>query len=331
MSINPIWGNWFKITTMHHSTLLQEVYDAFKGKCRLAGTYIYTKPIAVILDLDLVKMVLIKDFSKFVNRFDYHNPKDILAQHLFSVDDKIWRSLRTKLTPTFTSGKMKYMFPTMVKVGQEFVAAFERELEKSNGYCMEMHDMNARFTTDVIGTCVFGIECNSLRDPNVEFRRMGRRVFGHKHFSIKWQLIAKFYGNMLRFLGVKRFPMEIESFFIRIVNDTVLQREKRGIKRNDFIDLMIELKNQKDSNGKPLLSLDLVAAQLFVFFAAGFETSSSNMSYGLYELAKNPHIQEKLRAEIQETLAKHNNELTYEAMMEMTYLDQVISGKNLFP
>lgn len=328
LQINPIWGNWFKLTTLHHSQLLQEVYDTFKGKCRLAGTYIYTKPIAVILDLDLVKTILIKDFTKFVNRFDYHNPNDVLAQHLFNADDKIWRSLRTKLTPTFTSGKMKYMFPTIVKVAQDFSAAFEKELEQSNGYCMEMHDMNARFTTDVIGTCVFGIECNSLKDPNVEFRRIGRRLFGRKDFNIKWHLMARFYGNILRLVGVKRFPLEMESFFLRIVNDTVLEREKRGIKRNDFIDILIELKNQKDKDGKPLLSMNLIAAQLFVFFAAGFETSSSNMSYGLYELAKNPHIQEKLRNEIQATLEKHNNELTYEAMMEMKYLDQVISGKN---
>ncbi|KAM7354431.1 cytochrome P450 6a16 [Cochliomyia hominivorax] len=325
LEINPIWGNIPKLTTLHHSQLLQEVYDAFKGKARLAGTYIYTKPIAVILDLDLVKTILIKDFSKFVNRFETHNPKDVLAQHLFSADGEIWRNLRTKLTPTFTSGKMKYMFPTMVQVAQEFALSFEKELEKSDSHCIDMYDMNARFTTDVIGSCVFGVQCNSLKDPNVEFRQIGKRIFGRKNFSIKYRLFSIFYAKILIMLGVKRFPKDMENFFVRIVRETVLERERLNIKRNDFIDLLIDLKNQKDANGKPLLSLNLVAAQLFVFFAAGFETSSSNMSYGLYELAKNPDKQEKLRNEILENLEKHNNELTYEAMMEMSYLDQVIT------
>ncbi|KNC24551.1 Cytochrome P450 6a2 [Lucilia cuprina] len=325
LEINPLWGNIPKLTTMHHSQLLQELYETFKGKAKLAGTYIYTKPIAVILDLDLVKTVLIKDFNKFVDRFEFHNPKDILAQHLFSADGEIWRSLRTKLTPTFTSGKMKYMFPTMVQVAQEFAKAFERELSNSATNSVEMHDMNARFTTDVIGTCVFGVQCNSLRDSNVEFRQVGRRIFGRNDFSIRYRLFTLFYGKILKIVGLKRFPIDMEKFFVRIVRDTVLERERLNIKRNDFIDLLIDLKNKKDTNGKPLLSLDLVAAQLFVFFAAGFETSSSNMSYGLYEMAKNPDKQEKLRNEILETLKKHNNELTYEAMMEMSYLDQVIS------
>ncbi|XP_065356768.1 probable cytochrome P450 6a14 [Calliphora vicina] len=322
---NPIWGNIPKITTMHHSELLEELYESFKGKEKLAGTYIFTKPIAVILDLDLVKTVLIKDFNKFVDRFEFHNPKDILAQQLFSANGEIWRSLRTKLTPTFTSIKMKYMFPTMMQVAQEFANCFEKELSNSATHTVEMHDINARFTTDIIGNCVFGVQCNSLKDSNVEFRQVGKRIFGYNDFSIRCRIFILFYGKFLQMLGLKRFQLDMENFFVRIVRDTVWEREKLNIKRNDFIDILINLKNQKDANGKPLLSLDLIAAQLFIFFAAGFETSSSNMSYGLYEMAKNPDKQEKLRNEIMETLEKYNNELTFEAMMEMSYLDQVIS------
>lgn len=68
-----------------------------------------------------------------------------------------------------------------------------------------------------------------------------------------------------------------------------------------------------------------MAAQAFVFFVAGFETSSSNMSYALFELAKNQDVQQKLRMEINDSIGKHGK-LTYEAMMEMPYLDQTITG-----
>ena len=76
--------------------------------------------------------------------------------------------------------------------------------------------------------------------------------------------------------------------------------------------------------------MDLVAAQAFVFFIAGFETSSTTMAYALYEVARQTDIQDRVRAEIDEVLKKHDGEITYESLMEMSYLHKVVSGKLLF-
>lgn len=46
----------------------------------------------------------------------------------------------------------------------------------------------------------------------------------------------------------------------------------------------------------------------------------------LYELAYRPQIQDRLLHEIESVLQKHDGELTYEAIAELTYLDQVING-----
>lgn len=70
----------------------------------------------------------------------------------------------------------------------------------------------------------------------------------------------------------------------------------------------------------------LLAAQLFVFFAAGFETSSTTIGNALYELARNKSIQEKLRQEIRNELIQTNGKLTYDNIKNMKYLDKVIKG-----
>jgi cytochrome P450 family 6 len=72
-----------------------------------------------------------------------------------------------------------------------------------------------------------------------------------------------------------------------------------------------------------------VAAQVFMFFVAGFEPSATTMSFCLYELALNPDIQDRLRHEIDTVLEEHGGNVTYEGIQEMKYLDKIISGKML--
>jgi cytochrome P450 family 6 len=73
--------------------------------------------------------------------------------------------------------------------------------------------------------------------------------------------------------------------------------------------------------------MNSLAAQAFVFFVAGFETSSTTMTFCLYELSVNPDIQERLQSEIDTVLQKHDGKVSYEAIQEMNYLDKVVSGK----
>lgn len=69
-------------------------------------------------------------------------------------------------------------------------------------------------------------------------------------------------------------------------------------------------------------------AQAISFFVAGTETSSGTMAFTLYELCMHPHIQDKVRSEVMSCIKKHGG-CTYEAVHDMKYLNQCISGKNL--
>jgi cytochrome P450 family 9 len=70
-----------------------------------------------------------------------------------------------------------------------------------------------------------------------------------------------------------------------------------------------------------------ITSQALIFFFGGFDSVSSLMCFMSYELGANPDVQEKLRQEIDETLQNCNGKLTYEALMNMKYMDMVTSGK----
>lgn len=72
--------------------------------------------------------------------------------------------------------------------------------------------------------------------------------------------------------------------------------------------------------------MNVLAAQCFVWFIGGYETSSITLTFTLFELSRNPEIQVRAQEEIDTVLSKHEGKLTYETLQEMTYLDMIVSG-----
>lgn len=309
-------------SVIHMSHFLQNIYEKYKGKDKIAGFYILFQPSVIILDVDLYKNILIKDFNYFDERGMYYNEvDDPISAHLFALNGEKWRPLRTKLSPAFTSGKMKFMFSTIVDVGDRLRTTVQ-QITEENGQIIEIKDILARYTTDVIGTCAFGIECDSLNDPNAEFRNMGRDVFAKTRHSGIVQNFLSVIPSIAHFFRIKVFREYLSEFFLRTAIDNIKYREEHNIRRNDFIDLLIKLREETNTS----LTYNEMAAQAFVFFLAGFETSSTALSYCLYELSQLPDVQEKIRQEIHTVMKKYDNKLTYEATMEMVLVEAAING-----
>ncbi|XP_014244487.1 cytochrome P450 6a2-like [Cimex lectularius] len=317
------------LSKIYQGHIIEKIYNELSPH-PFGGFYIVQAPHLMLRDPQLIKHIMVKDFSHFRSRFGKrYSPNDPLSQHLFNLEGDLWRSVRVKLTPTFTSGKMKMMYALFEACANNL----SKVLDDSVGKDVDIKDLFARFTTDVIATCAFGLEANSLKDPKNEFRTMADKIFPpYVSNLVKFSFLARFspLKSLIGVLGLKFVPRKVNDFIINTIRDTIDYREENNVKRNDFLNLLIEMKNKplnEDGQKKDELEMDLgmIAAQCYVFFAAGFETSSSVQSYALYELAFNQDIQKTLREEIDEVLAKHGGKPTYEALQEMPYLEQVIN------
>lgn len=113
------------------------------------GTYAALRPSMVITDPELARTILIKEFQHFHDR----PPKidetyDPLSGHLVFLSGKKWANLRTKLTPTFTSGKLKAMFPTLVACGDPLKGFMDKVAK--NQETVEVREVLAQYTTNVM-------------------------------------------------------------------------------------------------------------------------------------------------------------------------------------
>ncbi|KAK5638806.1 hypothetical protein RI129_013101 [Pyrocoelia pectoralis] len=321
-------------------TAFRKFYDTVKanGK-KFGGYYFFMRPIFVPVDLDLVKRIMLNDFSHFTDHVIHVDEEyDPLSIHLFAMKGARWKKLRIKLTPTFTSGKMKMMFETLVLCSTNLTAVLDEMVDQKEP--IDIKEVIARFTTDIIGSCAFGLECNSLKNPDSEFRRYGKLFFDTSLRDSIVRLLTLILPEFFTIFRVRSHRKDVTDFFMNVVQQTVRYRETNNIIRSDFMHLLLQIKNNvkitendvgelksgKIANeSEASLTIKELAAQCFVFFLAGFETSSTTTTFCMYELVANTKLQDALREEIMTVLNKYKGKITYDAIMEMTFMDKCIN------
>jgi len=220
----------------------QSSYRKLEGK-KYGGIYSFTEPRFLLRDPDIIKTILVKDFHSFHDHGLFRDEDlEPLSGHLFLIGGSRWKNLRAKLTPTFTSGKMKMMFQTFIECGQELGSILEKSA--SNEEIIEIKDIMARYSTDIISSCAFGIQCNCLKNPDAEFRQWGRKFFAPSLRNATTAFLNETIPNLMGLLKVTPIDPKIARYFQSMVEDTVNYRERNNVTRNDFLQLLIQIKNK---------------------------------------------------------------------------------------
>ncbi|XP_077294134.1 putative cytochrome P450 6a14 [Arctopsyche grandis] len=306
-----------------------EHYQMFPNE-KYFGQYGGIKPELVVCDPDLIRQILIKDFNNFTDRFHGRDfEADVLMQNILILEGEKWREVRHKLSPTFTSSKLKNMFYLIVERGEEF-RKYINSIE-TNDKAIDCNELAAKFTTEVIGSVGFGVSMNCMSDDNAPFRKQGRTIFEMNFQKAFTYILSAVSPNAAKFLKISFFSRQLNTFFLNSIKDIVKQRENTNVKRQDFVDLLLELRKNSSfesksskSSGNILIDDKFMTAQAFVFFAAGFETTANVIGFTLHELAYNLDVQEKVIDEITDVLNTFNGKLSYDAISKMTYLEMVI-------
>ena len=220
----------------------EEFYKKFEGK-KYGGIFAFTKPVFIFRDPDIIKNVLVKDFLSFHDHGLFIGEEiEPLTGHLFLLRGSRCRNLRVKLSPTFTSGKMKMMFQILVDCGHELGSILEKCA--SNEEVIEIKDILARYSTDIIASAAFGIQCNCLKNPEAEFRQWGRKIFAPSFRNAITGFFSQLFPKVLSVLRLAPIDPKVSKYFRKMVQDTVNYREKNSITRNDFMQLLIQIKNK---------------------------------------------------------------------------------------
>lgn len=318
---------------------ITELYN--QSKEAVVGVLIALHPVLILRDPTLIQNVMTRDFSNFNHRGAYSNEDiDPLMNNLLMQDDKKWKLNRIRMNPAFTSIKLKGMFNNILDCGSSLHKYIDRFAK--SGETVEIHDMFARYMTNVIASIAFGINIDCIENPKEEFKVYGSRLFEPTLTNMLRLNLAFIYPKLAEKMRMRIIDKDVSDFMIETVRQNFEFREKNNVVRKDFFQLLMQLQNtgrvsedddwsaeviDKEEKG---MSFEEMAAQAYAFFVGGYDPSTATMSFCAYELAKNLDIQSKVRNEINQVLEKHDGKLTYESIHDMKYLDSCIDGKTFF-
>uniref|UniRef100_A0A1L8E4C8 Putative cytochrome n=1 Tax=Nyssomyia neivai TaxID=330878 RepID=A0A1L8E4C8_9DIPT len=348
-------GNYLPIFLRKTSLFeyLKNIHNDFPNE-KIIGHFDFRKPIIVILDPEIAKQVSVKDFENFVDHQEIFNEETDpdFGNSLFALKGQKWKDMRATLSPAFTGSKMRLMCDLIVEICEQMVDFLKDEVKEKGPQVYEAKEIFSKLASDVIGTCAFGIKVDSLKEPENQFYQTAKKLFNFANVMILVKMILyRIVPRLMYLLKIPLFDEKCRSFMKNLVLDTMKVREEKKIIRPDMIHLLMEAqkgnlthstteKETTNSAGfatvtessigltanKRTWSEDEIVAQCFVFFLAGYDTSSTMLGFIIYELMVNPEIQEKVFKEISEANANLGGKpLKYETLHQLKYLDMVIS------
>ncbi|XP_019538184.2 probable cytochrome P450 6d4 [Aedes albopictus] len=297
---------------------INQVYWQTKGQ--LVGIYLFFRPAILIRDAHLAQQIMTTDFNHFHDRGIYCNEEgDPFSANLFALPGKRWRNLRNKLTPLFTGGKLRGMMPTILEVGDKLQKYLEPVSESQE--VVDIRDIVSRFVLEIIASVFFGFEANCIEDRDDAFSKVLREAQGERLSAVLRAAAMFVCPGLLRYTGISSLEPDVIAFVSGIVTKQIEHREKTGVTRKDFIQQLINIRREAEQNQEVPMSLEQCAANVFLFYAAGSETSTGTIAFAMHELSHHPDVMKKLQTEIDEALVKSFGEITYDTVMQMQYLD----------
>uniref|UniRef100_A0A182VRM4 Cytochrome P450 n=1 Tax=Anopheles minimus TaxID=112268 RepID=A0A182VRM4_9DIPT len=297
---------------------VNQLYD--RSTERIVGVYLFFRPALLVRDAHLAKRIMVADFQHFHDRGVYCDEhRDPMSANLFALPGARWKRLRAKLTPTFTSGQLRQMMATFLDVSQKLLKLLEPAA--AEGRLVDMRDIASRYVLNVVASVFFGFEANCLADPNDPFVQALHDVNNPSSFMNNIRSAGVFMcPGLLKLTGLSSVPPEMRRFAMDVITSQIEHRERNPHDcRKDFIQLLIDLRRETDHEDR--LTIAQCAANVFLFYVAGADTSIGVISFTLHELTHNPAAMAKVRQEIDAVLQRYGGAISYESLRELKYLD----------
>lgn len=306
-----LWGNIKGVVSgkRHAQDALQDIYTAYKGRAPFVGFYACLKPFILALDLKLVHQIIFTDAGHFTSRGLYSNPSgEPLSHNLLQLDGHKWRSLHAKSAEVFTPANMQKLLVRLSQISSRI----QRDLGEKSLQTINISELVGAYNTDVMASMAFGL----VGQDNVEFAKWTRNYWAD--FRMWQAYLALEFPLIARLLQYKSYAEPATAYFQKVALSQLQEHRRRD---RQPLQTFLQLYSNAE---KPLTDIE-IAGQAFGFVLAGLGPLNATLAFCLYELARQPEVQDRTRLEINKTLEEHGGQVTPECLRELRYTKQVLN------
>ncbi|XP_029009808.2 thromboxane-A synthase [Betta splendens] len=240
----PFFGNMFRF----HQGFLNPISDLIKTHGRVCGYYLGRRPVVVVADPDMLRQVLVRDFSSFSNRMTLRFATKPMTDCLLMLRNERWKRVRSILTPSFSAAKMKEMVPLINTATDALMKNLNVYAE--SGEAFDIHKCFGCFTMDVIASVAFATQVDSQNNPHDPFVHHAQMFFSFSMFRPIMLFFIAFPSIMAPLAGLipNKRRDQMNQFFISSIQKIIKQREEQPPeqRRRDFLQLMLDARSSKE-------------------------------------------------------------------------------------
>ncbi|KAG9018778.1 hypothetical protein FRB90_009782 [Tulasnella sp. 427] len=268
--------------------------------------------------------------------------QQILGNGLLSVEGTDHRRQRRIMNPSFGPAQLRDIMPIFYDKAYELKNTWTTQIEAEQ--TADEIDTDAlawlnRATLDIIGLAGFGYDFNSLAEGKKnELAQAFARLFTPPSRIPFLEILAERIP-ILRIIPTEgaRTTAESKAVMARVGRQLVEEKraavlaeaslsgglQKEGFKGKDILSVIVKANMATDVKDTEKMSDQEVMDQISTMLVAGHETTSSTLSWLLYDLAQPQHKGVQVRLS-QELLAVETDRPSMEEINALPYLDAVI-------
>ncbi|CAG7732637.1 unnamed protein product [Allacma fusca] len=162
-------------------------YEWFETHGEIYGVYNGRQPEIHIVDPEIVRQILITDFSKFVNRsFDLGTKaSSVLCEIMDFIKDDKWRTVRATLSPMFTTAKLKRLNMDMIGATDNILNLLMNDVASAPNKILQDYNIYGdlfAIVLDATARCTLNIKIQNPRSPDNDFAKAVLELTPQKSF-----------------------------------------------------------------------------------------------------------------------------------------------------
>ncbi|KAJ3758781.1 cytochrome P450 [Lentinula raphanica] len=267
----------------------------------------------------------------------------VAGKGLAWADGDVHKRQRKIMLPGFSAPEAKNLFPFFSSCAATLCSRWTDVLSTSNeqSQTLDVSDWMSRATLDAIGQAAFDYDFGAMSDQDTELSKLYRsltvKIFGTPsktallvldlyRYIPDWvmEFIHDHNPRMSLLHRVNHLAEVTAKNLVETKSELLLQ----GKNKKDIMSLLVKANLEASQNPKLRLSEAELLAQMRVLLFAGHETSGTSLTFALFELARHPEFQDRLRKEIRDVerniMERGITEFTVQDLDSMPILNAVV-------